>query len=77
MLHPTGVAGGTGTGNEAVFEGSMLSLDHPVALRVIGSSQPTGDAQGGGQFTPQVTSELSAPVRDNGFRGPKTGHPVP
>ena len=79
MLHPAGAgaASGAGAGDKAVFERTMLPFNHAVALWVISRGQLPGNPKAGSELTPQLTSELTSTVRDDGVRRPKTRHPVP
>ena len=54
----------------------MLSLNHPVGLRVIRGRLLLGNAQGGSQSSPQVRCELPTLVRNDGVGDAVTGHPV-
>ena len=77
MLHPAGITSSTCPGDQAVFQSSVLPLNHPVALRVTRRGELAGDAKAGGELTPELTSELASTVGDDGIWAAEPRDPVP
>ena len=76
MLHPACGPRGAGAGDQAFLQGTVLPLDHPITLGVVGGCQLVRDAKTLGQLGPQLRRELAATVSNDGLRDSKTRHPV-
>ena len=76
MLHPSAASRCACPGDQPVLEGTVLTLDHTVSLRVVRGCELAGDAQRPRQFQPQVRGELPPPVSNDGVRNSKAGHPL-